>query len=221
MSITNKINYLLGLFKSLASPRTSMLSMIDGRSQVHSLAKINRFVKLSSTKVGRYSYIGPRTHIKNTDIGSFCSISWDCNIGLENHDTSYISTSPIFLFRNNGTGSTLVDQDCPSEASIKTKIGNDVWIGANAMVIEGVEIGDGAVIGAGAIVTKSVPPYAIVVGAPAKIIRFRFAPETIEKLIELEWWNLTDEKLKSNISAFQNSDISAKDINDLIKNIKG
>lgn len=198
-----------------------MVSMIDGRSQVHSLAKINRFVKLSSTEVGRYSYIGPRTHIKNTDIGSFCSISWDCNIGLENHDTSYISTSPIFLFRNNGTGSTLVDQDYPSEASIKTKIGNDVWIGANAMVIEGVEIGDGAVIGAGAIVTKSVPPYAIVVGAPAKVIRFRFAPETIEKLIELKWWDLTDEKLKSNISAFQNSDISAKDINDLIKNIKG
>lgn len=73
---------------------------------------------------------------------------------------------------------------------MKTIIGNDVWLGANSLVLKGVKIGDGAVIGAGAVVTKDVPPYAIVGGNPAKVIKMRFDDETIGKLMQLQWWNL-------------------------------
>ena len=75
-------------------------------------------------------------------------------------------------------------------------IGNDVWIGRNAVIKDGVTVGDGAIIGTSAVVTKDVPPYAIVVGVPARIIRYRFSPEIIEALLELRWWDLPLEKIQ-------------------------
>ena len=84
--------------------------------------------------------------------------------------------------------------------------------------MDGVTIGDGAIIGSNAVVTKDVPPYAIVGGVPAKVIRYRFSPEVIQKLLELQWWNLPDETLKENISFFQKEDFSVNDIENFIKN---
>ena len=72
-------------------------------------------------------------------------------------------------------------------------IGNDVWIGTNAIVMDGVKINDGAIIGAGAIVTKEIPPYAIAVGVPAKVIKYRFSQEIIDKLMELRWWDYPED----------------------------
>lgn len=82
-------------------------------------------------------------------------------------------------------------------------IGDDVWIGYDAVILSGVTIGDGAVIGSRAVVTKDVPPYTIVGGIPAKPIRKRFCDETIEKLLEIKWWNWSEEKIMQNISAIQ------------------
>ena len=83
----------------------------------------------------------------------------------------------------------------------------------------GVKVGHGAVIGAGAVVVKDVPPYAIVGGVPAKVIRYRFSPEIIQRLLELEWWNWDEEKLKDNISFFQRDNISLDEVNAFVSNV--
>lgn len=87
-------------------------------------------------------------------------------------------------------------------------IGNDVWIGYEAVILSGVTIGDGAIIGTRAVVTKDVPSYTIVGGVPAKPIRKRFDEETIQKLEEIRWWDWEEERIKKNIQAIQSGDIS-------------
>lgn len=88
-------------------------------------------------------------------------------------------------------------------------IGNDVWIGYDAVIMAGVRIGDGAIIGTRAVVTKDVEPYSIVGGVPAKEIRKRFAPEVIQKLIEIQWWNWPIEKIRSSIQNIQSGNKDA------------
>ena len=88
-------------------------------------------------------------------------------------------------------------------------IGNDVWIGYDAVIMAGVHIGDGAIIGTRAVVAKDVEPYSIVGGVPAKEIRKRFAPEVIKKLMEIQWWNWPIEKIRSSIQNIQSGNIDA------------
>lgn len=87
-------------------------------------------------------------------------------------------------------------------------IGNDVWIGYDAIIMAGVHIGDGAVIGTRAVVTKDVPPYTIVGGVPARKIKMRFDSQTVEDLLELKWWDWTSEKIKKNLSLIMSGDIN-------------
>lgn len=126
-------------------------------------------------------------------IGRVCSIAAEVAIGLGTHPTDYLSTHPLFS-RTGGFFSPWNPPDmgvaCPLEVIKHAPvIGNDVWIGARAMIGRGVTIGDGAIVGAGSLVLHDVPPYAIVVGTPARVLRYRFAPEQIEALLELQWWN--------------------------------
>ncbi|WP_286438487.1 CatB-related O-acetyltransferase [Bacteroides acidifaciens] len=136
------------------------------------------------------------------DVGKFCSIANRVNIGLGNHTINYLSTSPIFTEKYNGTGFSWINKTIAPPFK-RTIIGNDVWIGFGAMVIGGVKIGDGAIIGAGSIVTKDIPPFAIAVGSPAKVIKYRFSEETIEKILQNPWWNKSEKDLKQNIIEFQ------------------
>ena len=119
-------------------------------------------------------------------IGKFCSISHGVKIGLGPHPLNFFSTSPIFYEPYRG----FVKKQLYNEFEDKgyTEIGNDVLIGANAIILAGVKVGDGAVIGAGSVVTKNVPPYAVVAGNPAKIIKYRFDEKIIKKLLKLKWW---------------------------------
>lgn len=144
--------------------------------------------------VGKCTYCGDNIFIgsSETTIGSFCSLATNIIIGPGEHPINYLTTSP-FLY-NESFGYSNFKED---EIFLKPcKIGNDVWIGDNVFIKGGVNIGDGAIIGAGAIVTKDVPAYAIVVGVPAKIIRYRFDQNTISKLLKIKWWNLSDEIIK-------------------------
>lgn len=196
------LSYIIGLIKNFRNTKVSKLAFIDRRSKIDRCAKVNRGTHVINSTIGRYSYVGLNNWVCIADVGQFCSFATNVNIGLGNHTMNYLSTSPIFTEPNNGTGASWTTKDC-SKPFLRSKIGNDVWIGTGAMVIGGVNIGDGAVIAAGAIVTKDVPPYAIVAGNPARVIRYRFSEDKIKELLELKWWDWPDEKLKANIELFQ------------------
>ena len=102
--------------------------------------------------------------------------------------------------------------EIPYKPSMKVEIGNDVWIGEGACIVSGVKIGDGAVIGAHAVVTKNVEPYSIVAGVPAKEIRKRFDDTVIHKLLELKWWDWSEDKLKKYGNSFSSPDVLLKDL---------
>lgn len=140
--------------------------------------------------IGDYSYVQNNTTIVSGEIGKFCSISYNNQIGLWEHPQDYISTSPKTYAYNN-----LFGFDNIWEHSEGPVIGNDVWIGNNVTVMRGVTIGNGAIIGSGAIVTKNIPDYAIAVGVPAKVIKYRFDKETIKALNEIKWWDMNEEEL--------------------------
>ena len=163
-------------------------------SRIDKTAVIYSGSSVSSSIIKKYSYCGYDCSISNTVIGAFCSISDHVVIGGAEHPMQWISTSPVFEnVKHSGPTKRFSIHNLPPIK--QTIIGNDVWIGHAATVKQGVCIGDGAVIGTGAIVTKDVPPYAIVVGCPAKIIKYRFNEETINRLLSLQWWNLSDDKL--------------------------
>lgn len=153
-------------------------------------------------KMSRGLYIGKRTYIGACSrIGRFTSISFDVKIGLVGHPLNYISTSPVFYAKRRGW----LDKNLYDETTQGTvEIGNDVLISANVMILAGVKIGNGAVIGAGSFVNKDVPPYAIVVGSPAKVIKYRFDDDTIKNLEEMKWWDLPKEELLKYESFFNN-----------------
>lgn len=127
------------------------------------------------------------------EIGNFCSIATDARIFCQaGHPTHLPSTFPFRTLMTNPAGG---NQDAVTRGPVR--IGHDVWIGAAALVLDGVTIGTGAVVAAGAVVTRDVPPYAIVAGNPARIIRHRFPPEIVAELLEIAWWEWPDEKIRA------------------------
>jgi acetyltransferase-like isoleucine patch superfamily enzyme len=157
-----------------------------------------RNCSIIESKVGRYTSIGRNTKVSHADIGSFCAISWDCTINALAHPMERLTVSAFPYVPHVGH---FVKQR--SQKYNRVVIGNDVWVGAQAIIMPGVIIGNGAVIGAGSIVTKDVQPYEIVVGNPAKHHRWRFSTEIIEILCRLKWWEWPDDKIRHNISLFQ------------------
>ena len=162
----------------------------------------------SRVTVGRFTYGTPQFKMwdesERIQIGSFCSIAEEVVIfGGGEHRTDWLTTFPLrFAFDD-----PLAGKDGHPASKGVTKIGNDVWLGFRAMVLSGVTIGDGAAIGAGAVVTTSVPPYAIVAGNPAKVIRYRFSPDVIQKLLTLRWWEWDINKIKENIPLLCSSSV--------------
>jgi acetyltransferase-like isoleucine patch superfamily enzyme len=187
----------------------SWLMIYDRDSHISFKSRIQRFVILRKTIIGDYSYVGYSSNFNRVTIGKFCSISKHVCIGLTHHPSNFISTSPIFFSALNGTGYKWIDKDIYDENPDPVTIGNDVWIAMNATIVGGVTVGNGAIIAAHSVVTKDVPPYAIVGGIPAKVIKYRFEDHIIKKLEESQWWNLPDEELKNKIKQFQ-IDISHK-----------
>jgi len=150
---------------------------------------------LSNVELGRCSYCGADTYILETKVGAFCSIGPGAMIGLGRHPIHLASTSPSFYSNRESRLLNLTTQPAIEEISLTT-IGNDVWIGARAIILGGLQIGDGAVIGAGAVVTRNVESFAVVGGVPARILRARFAPDVAEMLRESKWWDLPISDLK-------------------------
>ncbi|WP_086981680.1 CatB-related O-acetyltransferase [Vibrio aphrogenes] len=136
-------------------------------------------------------------------VGSFCSFAPNITVVAGNHPIHFKSTHAFLYRKNDGFISSNMDisQFCNND---KVNIGSDVWIGANVTILPGAHIAHGAVVAAGSVVNKNVPPYAIVAGVPAKIIKYRFSPETIEFLLQEKWWEWEDEKIKQQLPKMYN-----------------
>lgn len=173
------------------------------------------------------NYVGQRTHVlnsyigcgtyfmdncwfRNARIGRFCSIASDVKMvsGKEHPVRKYVSTSPIFHLKKSLIKTYVAEscyesyKKCKGDCQYECIIGNDVWIGTRAIIMGAISIGDGAIVGAGAIVTKDIPPYAIAAGVPAKIIGYRFEDEQIQKLISIRWWDMPEEWLREHADQF-------------------
>lgn len=209
--------YLIGFLINFFNFRISKFAMIDSVSDVGCSTLIYRGCRILNSKINSFTYIAPNSSIVHATVGKFCSISQNVFVGLPDHKIKALSTSPLFQTKKNALKISWVKSDSDFEEHAKVTIGNDVWIGMNVLIKGGITIGDGVIIGAGAIVTKDIPPYAIVVGAPAKIIKFRFEKEIIDKLLLIRWWDLPKSELLKNISLFSDFNSCNYDLDKLLK----
>jgi acetyltransferase-like isoleucine patch superfamily enzyme len=177
-------------------------SLIDKGSSFSQNTNINPNVHIlenciiNNSEISSYTYVGKNCLIQNTRIGKFCSIANDVLIGLGNHPLDFFSTSPLFYRKENTFKIQIIHNDLEFEEYQTVTIGNDVWIGSRAIILDGVCIGDGSIIAANTVVTKNVEPYSIVGGVPAKMIRYRFSDEKISELKTLKWWELSLNQIK-------------------------
>jgi acetyltransferase-like isoleucine patch superfamily enzyme len=166
---------------------------IEGTVDVEDPVFLHDCVIAGPVSIGFQSYVGDFTHVaQNTVMGRYCSIGNSCTIGATAHPLQWLSTHPFQFLGLMGADVKILPWSWAT-----TQIGNDVWIGSNSVVRGGVSIGDGAVIGAGAVVTKDVPPYAICVGNPARVLRLRFDQSVVDELLELKWWELHPSLIQS------------------------
>jgi acetyltransferase-like isoleucine patch superfamily enzyme len=167
---------------------------------------IYKYARLRDASLGKCSYVGRDSQVYHAKVGSFSCIGPGVLIGLGEHPTSeFVSSHPIFYSTRGQSNPIIVETDLFEEMP-ETIIGNDVWIGARAILRTGVKIGDGAIIAAGAVVVKDVEPFSIVGGVPAKHIRFRFTQEQIEKVQASQWWNKDLEWIKGHHHEFLSID---------------
>jgi virginiamycin A acetyltransferase len=157
-------------------------------SELHTTVKLYEPYGINNSKIGNYTYLAHNSKVINTRIGKFCSIGPNFCCGRGIHPVNGVSTSPMFYSMLKQNGYTIATENKIREYE-DIEIGNDVFIGINVTVLDGVKIGDGAVIGAGAVVVNDIPPYSIAVGVPAKVVKYRFTNEIIEKLLRLRWWD--------------------------------
>lgn len=152
-----------------------------------------------------YPFIGDRLVI-----GKFCAIAEGARFIMNgaNHAMSGFSTYPFNIF-GHGWEKGFDPATWQKEIRGDTVIGNDVWIGMDAVILPGISIGDGAVVAAKAVVTHDVPPYAIAAGNPAKVVKTRFDKRTVTKLLEVAWWNWPVDKIGRNLNAIRGADIKA------------
>lgn len=176
-------------------------------AQVSISAEFGGYNKIGSNSrfsgyIGYASYIGENCTV-NAKIGKYCSIASHVNTVRGNHPTrDWVSTHPAFFSPNKQCGMTYSQEEKYTEYKTLIEIGNDVWIGDSALILDGVCVGDGAIIAAGSVVTANVPPYAIVGGVPARIIRYRFSEEEVVRLLELKWWDKPEQWIKENAESF-------------------
>lgn len=161
---------------------------------------------ISGSTIGDHSYIEVGCRISATDMGRFCAVAPYSFIGLAEHPTrSFVSTHPMFYRRLPEHGYDLIDEDIHHEMP-RTRVGNDVWVGAGVCIKSGIEIGDGAVVGAGAVVTRDIGPYEVHAGVPARRIRQRFDDDTIAFLLELKWWDQGTDWIRISAGAMRDVD---------------
>jgi virginiamycin A acetyltransferase len=204
----------------MTGPNPATTFPLDG---IKTLCFLRSIVNLKNVTIGDYTYYDDfenvqnfvkniRYHFEFTGdrllIGKFCQIASGVEFVMNggNHLTSGLSTFPFSIFGNGWEGA-MDGKRFPNKGD--TIVGNDVWIGYKSLIMPGVHIGDGAIVATASVVTKDVPPYAIVGGNPARVLRMRFGDEDIERLLKIRWWDWNPEKITRNVKLFTSSDISA------------
>jgi acetyltransferase-like isoleucine patch superfamily enzyme len=166
--------------------------------------RIGAWTSVTESSIGACSYVSHRTEIFRTNIGKFCSIGHGCRIGVGIHPTSHVSTSPVFYSTKKQAGVSYAPNDLFQE-NREISIGHDVFVGANAVILDGVNIGTGAVIGAGSVVTRDVAPYTLAAGVPALPKKKRFSEEQIAYLLGSCWWDWSSEQLSRHAAEFSDA----------------
>lgn len=223
--LRNKKRYPKSVIESSSINKTAEIgsdSIIKKGASVANNAKIGSNCLITSNVLigsdvsfGDYSYVNSDTRINSGIIGKFCSISYGCQIGMNEHPTNFISSSPFLYGPNNIFGVDPYFQ----ENHTPPVIGNDVWIGSQAIILQGVKIGDGAIIAAGAVVNKDVPPYTIVGGVPAKFIKKRFDDAAINYLSNIKWWDMSIEDIRQMKETFLKKEKWVEDLPLLFKQV--
>jgi acetyltransferase-like isoleucine patch superfamily enzyme len=204
--LKRNIKYIYNKFRLRRAVKFDSSSMISLFSKFEGLNRIGHNTHVNGY-FGRGSYVCDYSYIiaklgKFVSIGSYVRI----NPGMHPYKSPYVSTSPYFVSTRKQNGYTLTNIDrfdeikyVDAEKKYPVIIGNDCWIGDGAFITGGISIGDGAVVLAHAVVTKDVPPYAIVGGIPAKVINYRYDDDTIGFLLRFQWWNMSEKWLSENI----------------------
>ena len=205
----NKFLYLLSLKKKnvILGKKTvvSKNNIFEGDN------KIDSFSKISNCYFGRYSYIGENCDFREVKIGKYCSLGARITCVLGQHPTNFVSTHP-FCYQKGTilksdveyTSAMELDDKIQKFGGYKILIKNDVRIGNNVTIFSGVTIHNGAIVGTGAVVNKDIPAYAIAVGVPARVIKYRFSEKEIEFLEKFKWWDKDIKWIKKNICLFNN-----------------
>ena len=180
-------------------------------SEIGAYVDIEKRNLIRKSTVGDMTSTGADTGIMWANVGKYCCIARRVEIGGNEHNYHAASMMPTYRLRNKLGGKIAKHQD---EEMIT--VGNDVWLGAGVIVLRkpGLTIGDGAVVGGGAVVTKSIPPYAIAVGNPARVIGYRFPEDVIRQLLELKWWDWDKEKVLKHWDLLS-SDLTAETVEQL------
>lgn len=185
---------MLMLIKAIIAKALKKARLSSAReSTLHPTSRVEAGSSLYCSSLEKYSFCGYDCDIYYAKIGSFTSIANHVVIGGARHPMEWVGMSPVFYRGRDSIRKKFSEHLL--DAAVVTFIGHDVWIGRSAVILSGVKIGNGAVIGAGAVVTKDVPPYGVVAGNPAKLFRYRFNEEIVESLEKMKWWELDDESL--------------------------
>ncbi len=172
-------------------------------SRFGAYCEVGARTKVSECSFGDYSYIVNDADIIYATVGKFCSIAAHTRINPGNHPLERVALNH-FTYRSSAYGLGEDDADFFQwRRDHHVTLGNDVWIGHGAILLPGVSVGNGAAIGAGAVVSKDVPPFAIVVGVPGRVLRYRFTPEIIAALERIAWWDWPHEQLRDGLRDFR------------------
>ncbi|MFN3555781.1 MAG: CatB-related O-acetyltransferase [Bacteroidales bacterium] len=185
-------------------PMSVVESAIPSSTRLEEPVDIKRNVMISSAveRIGAYTYIGNGASIfECRQIGRFCSISHGVKLGVSNHALDHVSSNAYFYSKSKGW---LEESSFNEQETQCCIVEHDVLISANAIVMNGVSLGTGSVIGAGAFVNSDVPPYAIYAGTPARLIRYRFPDEIVQDLLQSAWW-LEGEPVLRSLSPYFNN----------------
>lgn len=220
--------------RSVMTPISRWLFYLKNKKKLWGRVRFNSSVVIAeqsgfegANSIGARSYfsgsMGYGTYMCNDcsiigNVGRFCSIAAEVKNSLGIHPITepYVSTSPMFFSLRRQTGSTFAQKQLFEELKDPIEIGHDCWIGQRAFIVGGVKIGTGAVVLAGAVVTKDVPPYAVVGGVPARIIKYRYDEDTIDFLLKSAWWNYPVDWLRDHYELFNNIEEFKRVVNETI-----